>query len=147
MFCYKCGNELPEGAKFCFKCGAAIGDNDGIAHKKARAEKREQKKNFKLVMVAVIIAVGIFAVQSLFNGGSDDSSSSGSSSSLSSLFEPYEPPKVLDCLTCDGDGDCPKCNGYGTQANYAGAGDYVDSVCSRCHGSRTCPTCGGSGKR
>ena len=36
---------------------------------------------------------------------------------------------------------------YGTQENYAGAGDYVTSVCSTCHGSRTCRTCGGSGKR
>ena len=70
-----------------------------------------------------------------------------SGSSSVSIGKPYERKKVLDCLTCGGDGDCPKCNGYGTQENYAGAGDYVTSVCSTCHGSRTCRTCGGSGKR
>lgn len=149
MFCYNCGNELPEGAKFCFKCGTAVGDNDGIVHKKARAATRERKKNLRIVVAASLVILVLFVVQSLIGGiGSSGSSSSSSGSSFSSIFDHhYEPSKVLDCLTCGGDGDCPKCNGYGTQSNYAGAGDYVDSVCSRCHGSRTCPTCGGSGKR
>lgn len=30
MFCYNCGNELPEGAKFCFKCGAGTAEGIGL---------------------------------------------------------------------------------------------------------------------
>lgn len=146
MFCYNCGTELPDGAKFCFKCGKTVADNKGIVHKKERAVQRERKRNKKIIMVTLVVIVILFVMQSLMGGmGSSGSSSGGSSISI--FNHDYEPKKVLDCLTCGGDGDCPKCNGYGTQSNYAGAGDYVDSVCSRCRGSRDCPTCGGSGKR
>lgn len=146
MFCYNCGTELPDGAKFCFKCGKTVADNKGIVQKKDRAVQRERKRNKKFIMVTLVVIVILFVMQSLMGGmGSGGSSSGGSSISI--FNHDYEPKKVLDCLTCGGDGDCPKCNGYGTQSNYAGAGDYVDSVCSRCHGSRDCPTCGGSGKR
>ena len=152
MFCYNCGTELPEGAKFCFKCGKTVADNKGIVHKKAREAVRERKKNKKILIAALAVIVVLFVVQSLTGGigssGSSSSSSSSSGGSSYSIFDhDYEPQKVLDCFTCGGDGDCPKCNGYGTQSNYAGAGDYVDSVCSRCYGGRKCPTCGGSGKR
>ena len=54
MFCYNCGTELPEGAKFCFKCGKTVADNAGIVHKKDRAIKRERKKNMKIVVAALV---------------------------------------------------------------------------------------------
>ena len=147
MFCYNCGNELPDGAKFCFKCGKAVADNKGIVDKKVRAVKRESKKKVKIILGVLLVVLVLCMVQSLARGAGSNGSSSSSSSSVSIFHHNYEPKKVLDCLTCGGDGECPKCNGYGTQSNYAGAGDYVDSVCSRCRGSRKCPTCGGSGKR
>lgn len=147
MFCYSCGNKLPDGAKFCFKCGKAVADNKGIVDKNVRAAKREKRKKIKIVLVVLVVALALWVVQSFASGVGSSGSLSSGGSSLSIFNHNYESKKVLDCLTCGGDGDCPKCNGYGTQSNYAGAGDYVDSVCSRCHGSRKCPTCGGSGKR
>ena len=156
MFCSQCGSELPKGAKFCVKCGALTEDGAKQPKKVVPAVKKNELqkkitgfqvflwKNRKTIALVILILVAALAAQELKQGSSSGGSSGGS---VISILKPYEPPKVLDCLTCGGDGDCPKCNGYGTQENYAGAGDYVTSVCSRCHGSRTCPTCGGSGKR
>lgn len=53
----------------------------------------------------------------------------------------------LDCLTCNGSGDCTECGGYGTIKRYNGDGDYIDSSCPQCNGGRKCRTCNGSGKR
>ena len=52
----------------------------------------------------------------------------------------------LDCLTCGGDGDCTKCNGYGEVRVHTAAGDFKES-CSNCRGSGDCPSCDGSGTR
>lgn len=65
MFCYNCGTELPEGAKFCFKCGKTVADNKGIVYKRDRAVQRERKKNKKIVMAALVVIVVLFVVQSL----------------------------------------------------------------------------------
>lgn len=46
-----------------------------------------------------------------------------------------------DCWTCDGDGECTRCNGY----SYIWRND-IKSDCTRCSGGR-CPSCGGTGKR
>ncbi|MBE6878515.1 MAG: hypothetical protein E7488_05040 [Ruminococcaceae bacterium] len=48
----------------------------------------------------------------------------------------------LQCLTCDGDGDCTKCGG----STYIGYGD-ARAKCDRCKGTGDCRTCGGSGTR
>ncbi len=48
----------------------------------------------------------------------------------------------LQCLTCDGDGDCNKCGG----STYIGYGD-ARAKCDRCRGTGDCRTCGGSGTR
>lgn len=76
----------------------------------------------------------------------DSGKTSSSSSNSSSVPPARSSPDVLDCLTCGGDGDCPKCNGYGTMRVYGGGGDSYEATCSRCYGNRKCPTCGGSGK-
>lgn len=73
--------------------------------------------------------------------------STKTSTKSSSVPSSRSSPKVLDCLTCGGDGDCPECNGYGTVKIYGGGGDFYNTPCSRCYGSRKCPSCGGSGKR
>jgi len=153
MFCHKCGTRLAENAQFCQACGtpaASLSGRTPVDSPKVRKNRNISSNSMKLkvLVLVLVVVVGFFKVQNIAGhfgvGGSDSSSSGGYSVSVR---KPYEPKKVLDCLTCGGDGDCPKCNGYGTQENYAGAGDYVTSVCSTCHGSRTCRTCGGSGKR
>ena len=48
----------------------------------------------------------------------------------------------LQCLTCDGDGDCNKCGG----STYVGYGD-ARAKCDRCRGTGNCHTCGGTGTR
>ncbi|MBR5559747.1 MAG: zinc-ribbon domain-containing protein [Oscillospiraceae bacterium] len=154
MFCHKCGTQLAENAQFCQACGTPVAIPGVAEPNKGKKAKQKNSTNglstkMKVLILAAVVIVGFIKVQNifgLFGGGSSGSSSGGSSSSIS-IGKPYERKKILDCLTCDGDGDCPKCDGYGTQENYAGAGDYVTSVCSTCHGSRTCRTCGGSGKR
>lgn len=148
MFCHSCGSELPENAKFCPKCGAEnVGKTyhgtptDGLTQ--ATNRFKEKSRN-GLLAVLIVCAVIIAGVQ-IIGGGS--SSSSGGSYSSDIFDHDYEPQKVLDCLTCGGDGDCNTCGGYGKENVYAGAGDYVSSLCRTCHGSGNCRTCGGSGKR
>ena len=155
MFCHKCGTQLAENARFCQACGTPVVSLS--KHNTADIKKEKVRKNrnivagsikLKVFILVLVVVVGFFKVQNvigLFGVGGSDSSSSGGS--YVSVGKHREPLKVLDCLTCGGDGDCPKCNGYGTQENYAGGGDYVTSVCSTCRGSRNCRTCGGSGKR
>lgn len=46
-----------------------------------------------------------------------------------------------DCLKCDGDGDCTRCNGYGYIWR-----DGIKSDCTACNRGN-CPKCHGSGKR
>lgn len=48
----------------------------------------------------------------------------------------------LDCLTCDGSGDCQTCGGDG----YKGIGE-AKGGCNTCKGNGKCRVCGGSGKR
>ena len=48
----------------------------------------------------------------------------------------------LQCLTCDGDGDCNTCGG----TTYVGFGD-ARAKCGTCRGSGDCRVCGGSGTR
>lgn len=172
MFCHSCGNELPEKAKFCPKCGTEViqkkienkveanshkgeektyqgSPSDNLAQ---TAGKLKEKSRSMLLTGLVACAILIVGIQIFGGGSSSSSSSSGGSSSggsySSDIFDhDYEPPKVLDCLTCGGDGDCNTCGGYGHENVYAGAGDYVESLCRTCYGSGNCRTCGGSGKR
>lgn len=153
MFCHKCGTQIAENARFCQACGTPVvclSEQSTTGIQKVRENRKSGigSVKMKVLVLVLVVVVGFFKVQNIVDyfgvGGSGSSSSTGSSVSVG---KHWEPKKVLDCLTCGGDGDCPKCNGYGTQENYAGAGDYVTSVCSTCHGSRTCRTCGGSGKR
>jgi len=73
----------------------------------------------------------------LMSGGS-----SGKGSSSTGSWDPQQAEFTKqDCFTCNGDGDCTRCNGYG----YIWRND-IRSDCTRCSSGR-CPTCGGSGKR
>lgn len=165
MFCHSCGNELPEKAKFCPKCGTEVVEKkveigtsksenrkyqgsptDGLT----QAAHRFKEKSRNVVLAALVVCAIVITGVQLFGGGnssSSEGSSSGGSYSSDIFDHDYEPPKVLDCLTCGGDGDCNTCGGYGKENIYAGAGDYVDSLCRTCYGSGNCRTCGGSGKR
>lgn len=78
------------------------------------------------------------------------SSSAGSSSDTSDgipLPFPTNNPYGLQCITCNGSGDCQTCHGYGKVERYAGKGDTVTAVCPKCHGSGHCRSCGGTGNR
>lgn len=75
---------------------------------------------------------------SVAGGGSSGGGSSGGSTGRDPNVADFA---RLDCLTCHGDGDCNKCNGYGYIWK-----DDIRSDCTRCS-SGNCPACGGSGKR
>lgn len=71
MFCQKCGNELPNGAKFCSHCGARA---DSFTEKPMETGKNissnpqfkpEHKKSFKLPMKLKWWQVGLVAVWAL----------------------------------------------------------------------------------
>ena len=71
-----------------------------------------------------------------FKGGGGGGGSSGGS------WNPNLPDhSKLQCLTCDGSGDCPSCGGHGEKTR---AGITKD--CTRCDRG-DCPTCHGSGTR
>ena len=71
------------------------------------------------------------------------SDNSGGGSSAESNRNPFQPDhSKLDCLTCNGTGDCKECGG----ALYVYYGGNR-AKCGTCKGSGDCRTCGGSGKR
>ncbi len=73
---------------------------------------------------------------------SDGGSGGGGSSGSSDGYDPYIPDaSKLPCLTCDGDGDCRRCNGKGYIFR-----DDIRSDCTRCQRGK-CPKCHGSGTR
>lgn len=43
------------------------------------------------------------------------------------------------CENCNGDGNCPMCNGTGFDGE-------LDEFCGCCFGSGECPECGGTGE-
>ena len=59
MFCQKCGEKLPDGAKFCKACGEKVsikGRQDLYKHSSASAKKNISKKGL-LIGAAVLCAV------------------------------------------------------------------------------------------
>lgn len=94
MFCTKCGNPIPDGAKFCTKCGAAVdeafvrpaasdtpnpvgnayADNAGFGESGEygggfRAEPEKKKKKFPFWIIGVVAAVVVAVVAlSIFTG-------------------------------------------------------------------------------
>ena len=73
----------------------------------------------------------------------EKSSEGGGGGIFTSGREPFRPDhSKLDCLTCDGTGDCDECGG----AIYVYVGG-TRTRCNDCRGTGDCLTCGGSGKR
>lgn len=55
---------------------------------------------------------------------------------------------ALQCGSCRGSGNCPRCRGYGTLGNNEVRGDAIvvgPIPCPRCTESGTCTACSGSG--
>ena len=75
-----------------------------------------------------------------FNNTSGNSSSNSNSGSQNSV------QSKLDCIACDGSGDCQTCGGDGYL--WSSAADTENRICYSCHTNRgKCSTCRGSGKR
>lgn len=70
MFCYKCGNIVPDDAEFCSKCGAPF--NTGNAPGQAAATPKKKKKALPIIlgMLAVIAVVIVIVVST--SGSKDD---------------------------------------------------------------------------
>lgn len=91
-------------------------------------------KGFELIDPGKRLPAGVYNQS---GGGSSSGSSSGSG------WSPTTPEfSKLNCLSCDGDGDCNTCGGDG----YTGFGS-AKAGCYTCHGNGKCRACGGSGKR
>ena len=72
MFCSKCGNTLPDTARFCDKCGAPLDRKNAEVKptivQAVAAPKIEAKVKEKLLVVAAIALVSIFAVVKIISG-------------------------------------------------------------------------------
>ena len=53
MFCKKCGNELPEEAKFCGKCGSKVMQSDNLNNNES---KKNKSKLWKIIIIIIIFA-------------------------------------------------------------------------------------------
>lgn len=58
--------------------------------------------------------------------------------------EEAEEEEFLKCGTCEGTGNCPRCNGKGVRWSTA---DCEPTECNLCGGDGECWDCGGSGLR
>lgn len=72
MFCYKCGTQIDENAKFCKKCGAALNEDDSNGQTNTNGPvtiplEKKRKFNVKLIGVAVVV---LMVIIKLFLGGS-----------------------------------------------------------------------------
>ena len=77
---------------------------------------------------------------------SDDSSGSGSGSINYDDDDDDDDTSALDCVFCDGTGECSNCGGDGYVYSYAlGERDKVN--CSKCSATGKCWYCSGTGKR
>ena len=75
-----------------------------------------------------------------------DSDDSGGSGSISYDDDDDDDTSVLDCVFCDGTGECSNCGGDGYVYSYAlGERDKVN--CTKCSATGRCWYCNGTGKR
>lgn len=100
MKCFKCGSEMPDGAKFCGQCGAKMTEQEN----KQRAQyEGEQKKNsgadigFKIVAIVFAVIYGISALRSL---GALISYVRGIFYGMTVTTVLYMISSVLTCLSC-----------------------------------------------
>jgi len=84
MFCYNCGNEIPDSAKFCPKCGAKLKDevdkrnidngfnsqnrNEFKQSFKGRDIYRYEKRELKNPWIALILSLLIVGLGQIYNG-------------------------------------------------------------------------------
>lgn len=77
MFCEKCGNKIPEDAKFCPKCGTPCSDDNNVpennggtkAGKKTKKHGKKSKVVIALCTVAVVVGVSVGGVALYKNHG------------------------------------------------------------------------------
>lgn len=64
MFCPKCGNKMPDGARFCPVCGAT---QEGMEEKDYSTQKKSRKKPIKILagvlVFCIVIAAGLAIYQ------------------------------------------------------------------------------------
>lgn len=67
MFCKKCGNELPEEAKFCGKCGSKVMQSDNLNNNESKKNKSKLWKIIIIIIIVIIVVIGVvwFAVTKL----------------------------------------------------------------------------------
>lgn len=74
MFCQNCGTELPDGAGFCMKCGSLTGVNRNQVHPqgtKGRQEKGNTKMHYIILLIAILLFAGGFALFFAFRKKTD----------------------------------------------------------------------------
>ena len=107
------------------------------------------KKRYAVVFVTKIedgekkteISIG-YAIGITYGGDEQYQGGGGGGSSGGGSWDPNLPDhSKLQCLTCDGSGDCPSCSGYGEKTRGG-----ITSDCTRCDRGK-CPSCHGSGTR
>jgi cytoskeletal protein RodZ len=62
MICHRCGNALPEDAKFCFVCGAQQVKEESPVAQAGESRRKEEKGNKRTLAPLLLIAVVIVAV-------------------------------------------------------------------------------------
>ena len=102
MFCPKCGNELPEGAKFCATCGKQI-IKEGAVESRLQNKSSNEVAWKKLIIIGVIAIVAILAIVLIIKAISkpSDSKETGKTETIFSKntksgFDSYE--DAIDAL-------------------------------------------------
>lgn len=65
MFCSKCGNQMPDTAKFCNKCGQAVQERDKGEEKPVGKKKSKIIVRIVLVLAIMVVIAAIVIVRLL----------------------------------------------------------------------------------
>lgn len=71
MFCYKCGSELPDKAKFCIKCGAKLIGEDMQQESQVVTSNMPKKEKFIFIIIGVIVVFLFIVVIIAMSGDSE----------------------------------------------------------------------------
>lgn len=70
MYCIKCGNEIPNEARFCQKCGAPINGENPIHGGTEVNSKRKGKKVMPVLIIVGLITIAVIGITMITNGTS-----------------------------------------------------------------------------
>lgn len=92
MYCVKCGNEIPDEAKFCQKCGAPVNGENPIHGGTEVNSKRKGKKIMPVIIIVGLITIAVIGIAMITNGtssGLENTTQESSAPLLSQIENKY----------------------------------------------------------